>query len=426
MIKLKHKKSLLMVLILIVLFIKVGLSLCRDLEYKDIKVKVTGVVKDKISGKPIVGAKINAYLHYDFVNSTVTGEDGSYTLLANVKVWVEADWRTLDLYVVYDDPKTAGVDYVPTYEWMKFYTNTSYVEKTVNFTLIPAASIKLVGYFFFPNFSEPCKTRFVVVWVSEENLGKIIYTYGYESSFYHELRDLGINACVTVVPANIPVNIKVCLYLWEYSFTIFDDYVVFNQGDFMSINYTAKSLEFSIDYIRGILTFTEDLISEAESRGFRVQSFRDELNEAKLLFDDAIVAFESGDYELCHRKLMEVRLIANDVISKLKGYTVGLIISLTLTSCVWSLIVIILSVILLRNNLLRQVLSYFGSIVAFLIFRNLNYVPNEVFLFLLILFLTPPLTYTLLNLSLMILGIKNLDYLSQRMVKLLQVKLSSK
>jgi len=295
----------------------------------DQKVRVYGYVIDSETGRPIAGAKI-CVIHRGLwirrnmpiiwqenygENLEVIAETNSSGLF---EIYAE---RTLLLYnplssemvlfAYYDDNATLGMDYVPSYRLLR---NDGSREYYLEFSLLPGASIRLIGDPFF----RPDETFF-----SCEIIGEGISTVNASivTSFIAG-RGLMSESRIMFVPANLEVKIRVSILQYSGRYGIYDElfnFVIpqngsslrFEQGGYEILSLKEhRLLVEAYNNIPGIIKYVSSL---ADKIGVLSIYERSRIQEAETLLDGARHLLSKGDYDVCQADLYEAYLILKDV-----------------------------------------------------------------------------------------------------------------
>ena len=280
-------------------------------------VTVEGLVADQV-GAPLSGARLILY-GSSLVAEAETGPDGHYML--------EADTSTarLTLYAAYDDPDTEGYDLLPEARLLQGGSNT------INFTLLPAATVQMVGQI------KPVETtstiRFYTVSALNPSTGEMLKSGDLDLEYGSGTRTissvLGLDPNTLILPPDTPLVLQFRSQMevasrstrvlgWgssydqankPVSFTISEGGpFVFSPGQRAELDYRRYSLAQDMGKVSEGLTQAEARLSELEAGGFYVTAERFDLKEAAEQLGRAEALHAGADYEACYVELSSAYL----------------------------------------------------------------------------------------------------------------------
>jgi hypothetical protein len=285
-------------------------------------ITVEGFVRDA-EEFPLEGVSIKLW-GYNLEAETITDQYGRYELTATTEE------LRCTLYAFYDDPEAPGMDLLPA----ATHINTvSDVESQLNFTLVPAATVVVVGQLRPVEASRGIRGYSFEV-VDHED-GKVLHYDGYTliygtgmnvQNFY-----LGLSPSVVLVPAGVPFRLTVSSayqydrtrgrrrwYGWYLtrqrieSFTRFDmvedEPFLLGEGELLRLDLRKYSLKSDLDKVERIINRLEANMTTVENSGFYLTSERRDLQAAKEMTNSASMKLASDAYEASYIDLRQAYL----------------------------------------------------------------------------------------------------------------------
>jgi len=274
------------------------------------KALITGLILDE-EGNPLRNAQVVILGPYRMGIRTVTDSAGRFSVLAT------PGWQRI--YVIYDNPGTPGMDYVPAY-WSTYAAKGS--EVTFSLRLEKGASLYLEGDIWFVESSRPVSYyRFTVRDVDGNALlGSSVYTYGSGTEL---VRYCGFSSRHIVVPADLKVTIRVYASVAQISrsFTVKGEagYFKLSQGEVLRIDIREDALDHNIELMIDKLNLARSLLKDAEDAGFLVIAERQDVLEAYKFVDSSILLKKRKQYEEAFADLRNAYIKISGSIDRLVG-----------------------------------------------------------------------------------------------------------
>jgi len=271
--------------------------------------QINGYVIDARTGLPIPGASVS-------LNSErylTTDSQGYFSFEVITEGWY-------NIYALYDDEDTPGIDYVPSC-WR------IYLERGTNayrvLSLWPGASIEIEGQLKFVEESVGASWfKFKVqppggsVWGDSSSVSE----YGLVDSS----KDLSLDPHLIIVPSDTYITISVEAWVPDNlyrAFTIQNETDPFNlhQGDHKTVNIEEYCLKLNLESVQEALSLSLDLLRRAENVGFLVKAEQKDVGRALTLLNASETATNKGSYEEAFALLRNAYISAKDVTSRLQG-----------------------------------------------------------------------------------------------------------
>jgi len=281
-------------------------------------VSVEGYVVDQ-AGAPLSGARLILYGTSAIAEATA-GTDGHYRLDADTSA------TRLTLYAACDDPDNEGYDCVPQARLL-----TGAEGYDANFTLLPAATVQMVGQI------KPVETtitiRFYTVTALDPSTGNRLTSGDLDLEYGSATRTisgvLGLDPDTLVLPTGTPLvlqfrsqtevasrSTRVIGWGSSYtadskpvSFTITEaEPFTFTPGQLVELDYRRYSLAQDLGRVSGGLDEAGARLAELEAGGFYVTAERFDLKEAAEQLGRAEAMHAEADYEACYVELSSAYL----------------------------------------------------------------------------------------------------------------------
>ena len=312
-------------------------------------IEIYGVVVDSLTRLPVCNATVVAfyYLHGRYIaHSILTDFDGHFNLSFSIPrselYYVKP---TLFVGVFYDSHYSPGFDYIPQLKRLKLLLGEEKLSFQCNFSLYPAASIKVFNQFLYVNFSKPAdKLRFLVVFPNGSlfKFENSISTYGEldDSAILFLLQYMGLSSNEIVVPAYSPFNViiegmfaesfyvpvtswwrrRIVRYVMykQVDLPLFDDVVEVESGFAYNVSILEVTLKSSRKIVERLFDLARVEVDMARNDGFYVASIDNRLAEISQFIDEAKVFFRDGKYLPCYSALREAYLALDNIISYVK------------------------------------------------------------------------------------------------------------
>lgn len=277
------------------------ITFCEEIESPT--AKISGYVMDALSGKPITNASIIVGS-----NHLKTDENGFFTLDITSDGWYE-------IYIFCDLPETEGVDYVPSL-WKVYVGKGVSMHKIIS--LWPGASLEVMGKIRFVEEALPISwVKFTIhpskgiIWGDEYSIDE----YGTIDTS----RKLGLDSDLIIVPANIPVSIKVEARTsgkTRKSFVLTPSEAinfVLKQGSKEILDVEKICLEYDFQSVRDSLGRALGLVYEAKNSGFLVEREKISIEKAFLSLDYFETLISKRSYDEAFALLRNIYLLTANV-----------------------------------------------------------------------------------------------------------------
>jgi len=303
----RYSRCMLLSLTLLSIILFATLTFC-DENNPPTNSKISGYVIDAVSGNPLQNATvlINSFYYLK------TDDRGFFRFEPPSEGWY-------NIYAFYDNPETEGIDYVPSF-WK------IYVEKGVSaykiLALWPGASIKIEGKIRFVDKPMPASSfKFTIQpfggagWGDEYSVDE----YGTVGSS----KALGLEPNLIIIPAGIPVSIKVEAWIPDRTrkvFTLMNETSPFTleQGDQRIFDIEKSCLKFNVEYVQNLLDQNLALLQEARDTGFLVEEEQKRIERA-LSFLNSLGGFISrGSYEEAFAMLRNAYILSEATLEELR------------------------------------------------------------------------------------------------------------
>lgn len=273
---------------------------------------INGHVTCETTGKPIRNANISIWvaegessLNWKWVTRERTDTDGSFI----IKVVGDSNYRA---YAYYDDLTSPGFDYAPAF--MDFYMPEE--NYTLSFQLIPAASLILEGDLSFIESTSPSEYFVFTIIDENHNLGNgYVYEYGTSPPSLSFL-DLKQNHIIVPINRDITLNVNATIIVESSrihrSFNISDVGLFDLKGELIHYSLEPDLLKFNINSLTDYLQLPNQLLNDAEQKGFYITLEKQDLVKARSLIDVAEIQLARGEYDECYANLREAYLISVD------------------------------------------------------------------------------------------------------------------
>jgi len=300
-----------------------------------ISIRLEGFVRGP-DGTPLQNASILLW-GFDLEAEASTDQNGHYTLRAST------DEATCTLYAFYDDPETRGVDLLPATHLVR--TGSDVIEQ-VNFTLLPAATIVVIGQL------RPIESardiRSYAFEVVDPESGRVLrlgdYALVYGTGMNVQNFYLGLNSSTVVVPAGMPFVITVSSYYqyqrtrgrrrwygwswsrgWVDTFTKFDmvegDHFLLGEGELLQLDIRKYSLQSDLDKVERLRDGLDANLTSVEAKGFYITSERHDLHRVKELTKSAETKLANAAYEDAYIDLRQAYLMTSGLRNRLATMT---------------------------------------------------------------------------------------------------------
>ncbi|HID15967.1 MAG TPA: carboxypeptidase regulatory-like domain-containing protein, partial [Candidatus Atribacteria bacterium] len=276
------------------------------------KYTISGHVTD-IDGKPLKNARIIVFKIqgsvWKLINITYTDTYGRY----NVKV-TEGKYKII---ITHDLNTTPGFDYTIHTKEIQVSNNIQ-----VNFTLMKAATIMVKGEAITAATDETAKyVEYRVEILNGSEKPGLMKNFGV---LFEYTKNIGITDKTIIIPAELKVNIIVeAAFLIEremktIKFNLTDNPIKLSQGEYLEIEIQKASLAHSIKMVENILLETQELIREAEQKGFYMTIFKSKLSRIEGLILSSKTKLENKKYEACYVDLREAYISIINIKEKIK------------------------------------------------------------------------------------------------------------
>jgi len=323
-------KRLVITFLLSLYFLSSFVSASSPDEAKAPESVVTGQVVDAVSGIPIENASVTVELAYELKFqgwfafspeiirvSGCTGSNGVFRL----NISFEGDcW----VFAFFDDPATAGVDYLPGFAEIEVVSLKVY---NISFKLLYGASLRFnVSDFFFIEEPRPQRQDFffkVSPLSGELGLNNSLLRYG---NLYGA--DIGLDLGHVIVPASHPVTVEldaVALVRSRESVThriiIDEGGKAFNltKGELMEGDLMQKSLEYDLKLSESLIQNVSSMLDNAEEMGLYVSEERKTLAGAELFLAAAGIKLTNKTFYECYADMRQAWLTARDVSNRISS-----------------------------------------------------------------------------------------------------------
>lgn len=272
---------------------------------------ISGLVLSE-DNKPLPGAMVAVFGPKGFGTRLLTDSSGRFYLAVNRQGWYT-------IYAGYDDPKTPGIDYLPS-KWQTYIQTGSISSYT--FVLEKGASLYIEGRIWFIEKSRPADFyKFTVVNPDGASLGgSSIRVYGSGSDI---TKRLGLSPEVVIVPANREMAILVYAKVDQiaHSFLMRGEkgYFRLSQGEALHVDVRPDNLKFNLEVVRSMLDSVFNLLMDAENAGFLVAVERSVLWRAYREMEFAFALLKEESYDESFAELRSAYVLTADSMGKLQG-----------------------------------------------------------------------------------------------------------
>ncbi|RJS85055.1 FtsX-like permease family protein [Candidatus Bathyarchaeota archaeon] len=273
---------------------------------------ISGLILDE-DGKPLKNAYIGLIGPYGAVLETRTDSSGRFRIAVVMWRWY--------LYIMYDDPNTPGMDYVPA-QWSTYVTQGSEVSFTLR--LEKGASLFLDGEIWFVESSKPVNFyRFTVVDLEKKpHSDNSIMTYGSGTNL---VRYFGMDEREVVVPADTKVIVRLHASITSirisHAFYIKGDAGFFklSQGEAVHIDIRKDALIYNINLMKTNVNSALSLLRDAEEAGFLVTAERQDIMEAYSDVDASLLQMKRMQYDEAFTNLRTAYILTSRSIERLSS-----------------------------------------------------------------------------------------------------------
>jgi len=348
-----------------------------------VPVDIDGFVRD-VDGNPVQNASILLW-EFNLEAETTTDHRGYFALVAST------DEPVCTLYAFYDDPETPGVDLLPSAESVK---TDSDVQKQVNFTLVPAATVNIMGQIRpIESSTNIQRYAFEVVDPSRGNVLRVdgfnlIYGTGMNVQSYF----LGLDPSTVIVPAGEPFAISVSSsyqyertrrtrrwYGWRRSrvrvdaFTRFDmvegDGFNLDAGEVLDLDVREFSIRFDLLKVESLKGEVEANVTKLEEKGFYTTSERHTLQRAREQTDSSVAKLERKEYDASYVDLRQAYLKLIGVKARLDTLMAEASVSVNILVAFIALTAVALATLLTESGTLKLLFTVAFSLPLLLFLR---------------------------------------------------------
>ncbi|MCR6623795.1 MAG: hypothetical protein NDF58_04465 [archaeon YNP-LCB-024-027] len=323
-----------------------SMKVYADSQY-DVRICVSGYVRRIGDGSPLDSTIILLYKEYyntvELWNKTRSDVNGFYSLSVKFNLLKYLSrLPSIRVFAIHLSNSTNLPDYVPAYLSTSLPTTSSNL--TINFTLIPAATILFSGGFMHVNYSNPAVRVIYEVEVGgslPEGLNCILKYDFKEISQYFQ--DAGVNGEVVPVPAGYPVNVVVTGVFQEaltvpstvifgrttsitstiretyLNLNLFDDFRVFKAGDILTFTVYDVSLKDSFRVVNSMYDRVLSKLDVARMDGFYTTSLYSQLNRIRMLIQDAEKSFNEDSPSAAFATLRNCCVLLQNLSSTIDG-----------------------------------------------------------------------------------------------------------
>ena len=244
------------------------------------------------------------------VASSWTDALGSFRLNTGYEGWHR-------VYVLADRPETPGIDYVPC-SWDVYIQKGAMASYTFN--LLPAATIFVKGEIRFVESPNPASEwRFTVLSPERPLVSPSISLYG----MVQEASEMGLNRSYAIVPADVPVSLRV----WARSGSVSHEFVLgadvgyyrLPQGSLLEVDGEREAILFNAALVKGILDKALEALLRAEDTGFLVVAERQDVLRSMGFLDSARLYLKQGRYYDAYASLRRAWMLGSDASQKLQS-----------------------------------------------------------------------------------------------------------
>lgn len=283
------------------------------------KTRVYGFVMEFGSNRKLCGAKIGMIARSEVGGRTseqqiIVAETDPYGFF---EIYLDGP-QDYTLFAYYNDDSTPGIDYLPAYRIVSLREEPQYV----NFSLLPGASVNLVGDPFF----SPDENAFLLEVKDEGGLletvsstieGRLLESLG-SSIRVFETRFTLRDSRVVFAPSGVKVKIEVNVFrrvgmgiIRTANFTVpFDGYLNLSRGSQTTID--LKSQRLNIEAYISIPALIDEVRLLTEKIGVLSTYERSKLSDAERLLAEARAFIEQKNYVDAQANLYESYLLLTD------------------------------------------------------------------------------------------------------------------
>jgi len=363
----------------------------------DSAVSLEGFVMDS-HGEPVGDADIYLWGFYR-EGTTSTDDMGHYTIEASV------DETSCTLYAFYDDPDTPGIDLMPA---SVAISTTEDVQRIINFTLLPAATVRVEGQIRpIKSTSSISKYAFEVVDPETGAVQRIDdYTLVYGTGMNVQGYFLDLDSRTIIVPAGMEFSVAVSssyqyerrrgrrrYYFWGWSRVTVDamdrfemsegDGFTLSEGEVLELDVRKYALTADLAVLEGLRGEVEVNITGVEEKGFFTSSERHDFARAADLMETGSIYLAEENYDASYVDLRQAYLKLTGIKGRLESVVLEAEVSTKLLIVFIALASLAMSPLFTSSMLVRGVLSiviYVPSLVyLFLIYPGSKAIPLESF-----------------------------------------------
>jgi hypothetical protein len=341
------------------------------------------------NGEPLKNASLRLWRYeilresrYDVWTEVFTDSRGHYELS------VLTYWDDTLLYAFYDDPDTDGYDFLPS---RKRLETEEEANLSVNFTLLPAATVRVTGEL------NPVESKrqitdydFEVIdtldgWVIELGEYRLIYGTGAmsQSTF------LDLDTKTLIVPVDTPFSVNVSFKInlrdagfpglpeapWEpirietvNEFSVVEgEGFILGAGEVMELDTRKYSLATDVARFGPMVEEVEVELSEVEGQGFYVAAESHDIQEAKASLSRIGEKIESQEYEAAYVDLRQAYMKLLSVKGRLEAAVYEAGVSLKILMVFTAVTSVALGALLAANSPLKLLLIS-GSFVSMILY----------------------------------------------------------
>ena len=356
-----------------------------------ITVHVEGWVQDT-GGSPIQNAKI---LLWGFILEAEATTDG----MGHFELEASTNEPLCHLYAIYDDPKTPGIDLLPSSKAIKTETEVS---ERANFTLVPAATVRVIGQ------PRPIESSTVIQRYAFEvvvpSTGRPLrfddYSLTYGTGMNVQSYFLGLDPSTVIVPAGVSFAVSVSSsyqyertrstrrwYGWRRSRERVDAFTRFEMVEGDGFNLGAKevldidirgySLLADLEKVETLRSEAEANVTSMEAKGFYTTSERHTLRRTEELVESSVTKLEIKAYDDSYVDLRQAYLNLKGVKARLETLAGEASFSVNILVAFVALTTVASAALLTERNALRVVLS--GAFSSLLLLYLYNVYPGSGF-----------------------------------------------
>jgi ABC-type lipoprotein release transport system permease subunit len=276
-----------LLLILLTVF-TTELQRASSLQVTDVELSlISGTIVDAATNHPVVGATIALWetkvssreSSITLQRITQTGIDGRY----EIEVSGETSYR---IYAYHDDPTSPGFDYLPQFST---FTLQNGEQKTIDFALLPAASIIFQGDIRIIDSSRPPeKWGFTIVPQEEfHDIKRLVLTYGAIPESHTPFLNISSNHVIVPINSLFQIQIMASSEIYHSISIDISQFVYLDKGAEIQVNVEEYVLLYNLNLTKDFLKTAEHHINETEEIGFYVLSEKRDLIKAQNLIENA-------------------------------------------------------------------------------------------------------------------------------------------